>query len=158
MKRTKQIDDAREIVLPFQVDGKQAWTTAGSKRMHGAEKEELSSNIRRQQLKGNVQKHVEAVMSNAQKFVQATMFQIAPEKVRIAMARCEGNAASEEQMSLIESWINEMQFVAKQDGLTTVVKSKGKVLGEMTAKMDGILKGPVEEELKRLFAEDELGE
>ena len=154
--RVKQIDDAREILLPFEIEGKQAFTTQGSQDMQGHENEKLSTNIQNQQRKGNVEKHVEAVMSNAQKFVQATMFQIAPERVRIAMAKCEGNDASEEQMGLIESWINDKQFVSVQDGLTTVVKSQGQVLGEMTAKMDGILKGPVVEELERLFKEDNL--
>ena len=150
-KRTKQIDDAREIVLPFSIDGKQAFTKAGSQEMQGHEKEELSQNIQRQQSKGGIMKHVEVVMANAQRFLQATMWTIAPENVKVALAKCEATTASDAEMNLVTDWVNDMQLVSLQDGLTTVVKSKGQVLGEMEAKVDGTLVKLVEEEIAKMF-------
>jgi hypothetical protein len=150
-KRTKQIDDDREVVLPFSIDGKQAYTTQGSIDMQGGEKEELSGNIRKQQLQGAIEKHVEAIMENSQRFVQATMWDIAGEKVRELMAECEAETIDDEGMEILASWINEKQFIAIQDGLKTIVKSKGKVLGEMKASLKGVMGSLVEDELKRLY-------
>ncbi len=150
-KRTKQIDDAREIVLPFSIDGKQAFTKAGSQEMQGHEKEELSQNIRRQQTKGGIQKHVEVVMENAQRFLQATMWMVAPNPIKEALAACEAETATEADMDAVTDWINEMQLVSVQDGLTTVVKSKGKVLADMRAKVDATLVEPIEAEIAKMF-------
>lgn len=150
-KRTKQIDDSREVILPFQANGKQAYTTQGSIDMQPHENEELSSNIRKERFRGDVQKQVEAIMENSQRFVQATMFGIAPTKIRDLMADCETESIDQEGMETMEKWIQDTQFMAIQDGLKTVVKSQGKVLGEMTAKIEGPFRKAVEAELKRLF-------
>ena len=150
-KRTKQIDDAREIVLPFSIDGKQAFTTVGSQEMQGHENEELSQNIKRQQTTGGIQKHVEGVMENAQRFLQATMWMVAPNPIKESLARCEKETATGDDMDRVTDWINEMQLVSVQDGLTTVVKSKGKVLADMKAKVDATLVKPIEVEIAKMF-------
>jgi hypothetical protein len=54
-------------------------------------------------------------------------------------------------MDRVTDWINEMQLVSVQDGLTTVVKSKGKVLADMKAKVDATLVKPIEAEIAKMF-------
>ena len=133
VKRTKQIDDNREVIIQPHPNG-DIWTKAGDLDMSGDDKSHLSHNLRADKLRASIEKMVEEVENNAAAFINNTFLGIAPENVVDSFYNLmvdEGDKGD-----LFAQWVNDSGWSFFQDGLTTVVKMKGKVVGEMTAKVD----------------------
>lgn len=135
-KRTRQLDDSREILLPKTINGKQVWTTAGDLApLDPGEKSELSSNIKGNAHKSNILKLAQAVLTNASLFIHDTFAKLNPQLVE------ELNTAFDSEALFVaghkfDSWVRREGLNWKLDGLTTVITKRGKVLAEMTAKVD----------------------
>lgn len=128
-------DDRVKIRLPsepFQIgttaDGKPIWTDPKDMIQSPDEKLEQRHNMNQNRFDGNVEKIVDVVLRNAQAFVAETVIKTADSTgIRLF---------SESSEKPIEQWMNKAGYRAIQDGLTTVVKVKDRVIRTMTADVD----------------------
>lgn len=147
MKRTEQIDYDRQVILPFRINGKPAWTKAGGTLLSPVEKEQLSENLIRARFRGEVEQIAEAALIASTKFVEKIIRDIAPADVISAFDDAEDNEQSAKKLC---NWIDENGFSAIQDGLRLTVKIKDKVLAETVFHVESKFRIAVERTIRRL--------
>lgn len=118
-KRTKQIDDAREVLLKNGFH-----STVGDLKVQPLHKEQAASNIRATGRMGVVRRIVKEVHQKGADFFQSCVSQLLPRRLM---------DKSPEQ---IESWLCTQGYTFKQDGLTSVLLKQGVVIASQTAQVD----------------------
>ena len=119
-KRTKQLDNAREILLKNGFH-----STVGGMTVQPLHKEQAASNIRATGRMGVVNRIVEQVHQRGADFFQACLEGMLP-------GRLLGK-----DLKQIESWLCQEGITFKQDGLTSVLLRQGVVIASQTAQVDG---------------------
>lgn len=155
-RRTKTIDDEREIALGIDLGDKPGFVKAGSLTPSQEDKEKASDNIRLAALKGQIGNLIIDVEHQRAQMLEAVTSQFMPHSIADAMLRA--GTANEEitDKKLIADWVDEMQIETRHSGLTTAVRVKGRTIAEFTAKLDvdEATKYLVESEIKRLDREN----
>jgi len=119
-KRTKQIDDAREVLLKNGFH-----STVGDLTVQPLHKEQAASNIRATARMGTVSRIVEQVHQKGADFFQSCLEGLLP-------GRLLGK-----DLKQIESWLCTEGIIFRQDGLTSVLLRQGVVIASQTAQVDG---------------------
>jgi len=147
-KRTKQIDDSREVELKRlgKINGKPVFSTMGQLEMTGADKEGLSSNIKDSQLQGRVNNTVGLVYENAARFASKVFTDIAPAYVIEAEQK---SLTERRSQKIIVDWMRKSNFKVIQDGLKTVITVRGKIVAEITADISDDIRRYVEVRIKQ---------
>ena len=153
-KRTEQIDDDREVLLPGTINGKQLWKKAGSDKRTPEEADQFSQNLVNHQWRAQIQKMVTKIMTNAQLFAQQATMKLAPAHVVEAVHTMNDPKADWLHVSRAKttfaSWIDETGYAVVQDGLKTLVMVKGKVVAELVAEVGVAFENDVVAEIKRV--------
>lgn len=131
IKRTKQIDNARQVLLRKDPINGDIWTTAGELAMGGLDNEKLSSNLKAERSRINIQKIATAVIENAARFFEGCLEDLAPQTVLESY-----NGTREDEGRLFQEWIEGAGIGFKQDGLRSLVIYRGKVINELVADVD----------------------
>jgi len=131
-KRTKQIDDAREVLLKNGFH-----STVGDLKVQPLHKEQAASNIRATGRMGVVNRIVEQVHQRGADFFQACLEGMLP-------GRLLGK-----DLKQIESWLCTEGIIFRRDGLTSVILRQGVVIASQTAQVDGRYVAEVLAELQR---------
>lgn len=146
-------DDRTKIILPsepYQIgttaDGKPIWTDPKDLIPTPDEKLEQRHNMDASRFDGNVDKIVAVILVNAQRFVAETVIQTADENGLRLLHNTDQKGAVE--------WFVKAGYSAIQDGLTTVVKVKGKVIRSMTASVDARFRDAVAKRIIQGFQSD----
>lgn len=131
-KRTKQIDDAREVLLKNGFH-----STVGDLKVQPLHKEQAASNIRATARMGTVRRIVEEVQQKGADFFQLCVGELLPRRL------------IGKDLKQIESWLCTEGYVFKQQGLTSVLLRQGEVIASQTAQVDGRYVAEVLAELQR---------
>jgi hypothetical protein len=147
-KRTKQIDDSREIELPHlgKVNGKPVFTTVGQINMQANDIEEALENIKKQKEDSKLVNWARGIIMGGAQFANQMFQRVAPESV----VEAEQLSGSDARMrDKFVGWMTQNQFTVVQDGIKTIVKANGKVVAEATAPVPDSLVSALEAEIKR---------
>lgn len=131
MKRTKRIDNDREVLLFTQADGTPVWTTAGQLRLNGEELEEKRAKLKAARQLGKVQNVVGAIRSLVNAWLESVFEELAP-----AGVRDQGEKAMGE-------WIVAEGYSFHRDELTWIVKRQGDVVVELPVDIDNSIRDEV---------------
>jgi len=131
-KRTKQIEDAREVLLKNGFH-----STVGGMTVQPLHKEQTTSNLRATARMGLVRRIVEEVHQKAAGFFQQCVEGLLP------------NLLLDKDPRQIEIWLCTNGYTFKQDGLTSVLLKKDRVIVSQTARVDPALEAEVIAEIKR---------
>ncbi len=140
-------DDRLKISIPsepFQIGqtstGAPIWTDPKDMIMTPDEKLEQRHNMNASKFDGNVEKIANVVLENAQRFISETILNTASsDGVRLFM-----DADPD-----FESWMEKAGYNVIQDGLTTVVKVKDRIIRSMTADVDMRFRSAVADRVMR---------
>lgn len=131
-KRTKQLDDAREVLLKNGFH-----STVGGMTVQPLHKEQAASNIRATARMGMVRKVVEAVFNGAADFFRQRMIELVP-----AGLNCDDETA-------FNDWLCTEGYSFRQDGLTSILLRQGKIVVTQTATVNPSIVAEVLAEIKR---------
>ncbi len=134
-RRTRQVDDAREVLLGG-TPSHPIHTTTGQLALNGDDKAHLSHNLRARRDRALIAKLVERVQEQAGTFLEMHMRQLAPNNVL-------------NDAVLFERWSVRNGYNFVQDGLVSVLTHKGRVIATMTADVPLWARGAVTEEILR---------
>jgi hypothetical protein len=144
-------DKPVKILIPkerFQIgttpDGQPVWVEPKELLPSEDEKLQLKENLMNSRERGAIQKMVALVFENAARFVQDTFYHVAPKEV-IA-------AHEDGKMDVVAEWVSGTRYEVIQDGIATVIKSRGKVIREMKAKISGNAVELVERKIRQMMA------
>ncbi len=133
-KRTEAIDDARPVVVMQGANGP-VWIEAGSKKMTGDNKAELSANLRARQRHAEVVRQMKKVQEGAAGFFEAVVLGAAPQAVL--------DAYKEGDVGMFGRWMQGSGFTYKQDGLRSIALHNGTEVASFTARVDARLEADV---------------
>lgn len=116
---------------PYQIgqtaDGQPIWVDPKDLINTPDENLELKDNLNKSQFDGNVEKITAVVIENAHRFISETVLNTADSVgVKLFMDMSPG----------FDEWMNKAGYNVRQDGLTTVVRLKDRVIRSMTADVD----------------------
>lgn len=141
-------DDRVKIILPkdpYQIgvmpNGDPVWVDPKDLIQSPDEKLEQKHNTLASRHAANVDKMAVAVIQNGVAFVEETILNTTQ------------GAVFTDKASLM-NWLNQSGYAVIQDGLTTVVKIKGKVLRTMTATIDVRFRGDVSRRVMQTLGEN----
>ena len=148
VKRTKQIDDSREIELSHlgKVNGKPVFTIVGQIKMQPNDVEEALANIKKQKQDSHLVNWARAIITGGAQFANQVFQRVAPESV-IEAEQASGSDARMKDKFV--GWITKNQFAVIQDGIKTIVKANGKVVAEARAPVQDAMIPILEAEIKR---------
>lgn len=129
MKRTQQLDDAKELLLFQTADGQPVWTHAGEMRLTRADLEERAAKLKMARHFGRVQNVVGAIRKLVNAWLDSVFDELAPDGVK-----------SEAQMA---DWIITEGYSFHRDGLTWVVKRQGVIVIELPVEIDDTIREEV---------------
>lgn len=138
-KRTKQLDDAREVALPDL--GKNVWTTKGELDMQSSEKEELSSNLKGAKHRALIAKLVNTIQQKAAAFFESSVLEMAPSNVARDYMDGEGK--------LFADWLQKSPFMFVQDGLTARIYYHNREIASLPANVPALYRDEVLAEIRR---------
>jgi hypothetical protein len=118
-KRTKALDDDKEVLLFTQADGSPVWTTTGQIRQSRADLEERSAKLKAAVKMGNIQQVVAAVRRLVNAWLESVIEELAPVSIIEAGEKAVGD------------WIMAEGLSFHRDGLTWLVKRQGSVVVEL---------------------------
>jgi hypothetical protein len=128
-RRTRQIDDARPVVLAGTGDNV-IHTTVGDLALTGEQRDELSHRLRAQKRAALVSQLVSKVHAQWATFVEKCVLDVAP--VNVAGAYAENGDVS----PTWQHWLQRLNIRIVQDGLTMRVFFNGSEHASMTANID----------------------
>lgn len=146
LKRTERLDREKEIALPMV--GKDVFASAGDLMLTQEEKEQLSSNLRAMPYQQLISEMAKEVALDAANFIQTHLF-------HYAKARKHHNVVERivcNDLPAIDGWLGEQGFEFIVDGLTTVIRKKGKVWRKYTYSVDHRFAADVIKELNAIRA------
>jgi hypothetical protein len=138
-KRTRRLDDERRIQVGTTLGGEAIHAAVGDILLNTEEQRELSNKLALRPHLVVVRQLAEAVLHNAGCFVTQCFAQLAPADVV---------DDSYHGGDIFTNWMDKSGFEVLQDGITTIIKVKGKVVNELTAKVDERFKKDVEVEIR----------
>jgi len=122
MKRTQQLDDAKELLLFTTADGTPVWTTASNLKLTKADLEERAAKLKHAKQFGRIQNVVGSIRKLVNAWLETAMQELAPPGVD-----------SEQAMG---DWIVNEGYSFHRDGLTWLVKRQGVVVIELPVELD----------------------
>ena len=122
MKRTQQLDDAKELLLFTTADGTPVWTTASNLKLTKADLEERAAKLKHAKQFGRIQNVVGSIRKLVNAWLETVMQELAPPGVD-----------SEQAMG---DWIVNEGYSFHRDGLTWLVKRQGVVVIELPVELD----------------------
>jgi len=125
-KRTAQIEGEKEIILPFKINGEQAWGKKKNIEQTGEDNEKLVDNLRDQKLRAANQKRAIAVLEAGFMFSEIIFRQVAPANVVDAFDKIQKGDDTDKQ--IFAMWVDSTGWSVIQDGLKTTVAMKSGVL------------------------------
>lgn len=105
------------------------------------EKLQIKENLLNSHERNAINKLVQAVLTNAGRFIQDTFYHIAPKEVI--------EAHEDEKIGIVADWAAENRYEVIQDGLVTVIKFKGKELRRMKADVNPVCRDLVEHKVRQ---------
>lgn len=120
-------------------DGQPVWMDKRELLTSPEENEERIAKTLDSRQKAEIDKAARVILSNASRFIEATALDITPRRVV--------NAANPKAML---DYAQATGLVAIQDGLKTIVKSGGKIVREMTAKVPPALADAIAKRVNEL--------
>lgn len=132
-KRTKRLDDERPEVVGTTPDGLPIWIEQGDKALTPDDKANLSGKLKDKRHMAEVARAAKQVQEMAAGFLEASILEVAPEAVLVdykALTTGEGDG------KLFTDWMANSGFGFRQEGFKSCFLYKGKVVREITAKVD----------------------
>lgn len=138
-KRTKQLDDAREVLLSGSASNP-IWTTRGELELSGDDKKELSANLAAQRRQAALHKHVERVLEGFATFLLEHLYPLAPASIQASFNNSDDNS--------LYRWAQDNGFRFERKGLEAVLLHKGSVIASTKATVDPFYRSDIEQMLK----------
>lgn len=122
VKRTEQLDDAKELLLFTNAAGEPVWTDVGSLKATREQLEERIAKLKHARHFGKIQNVVGAIRKVVNAWLDSVFDELAPDSI-----------ATEQQMG---DWIIANGYSFHRDGLTWVVKRQGVTVIELPVMID----------------------
>ena len=130
VKRTRQLDRAKEVLIRRNRDGSPVWTTVGDMEMTPDQKAQLSHNLRARQRHAVVAKMAEECFRKAERVLIKTFVDLAPENVLRDFDE------KGEDGQLFREWMAKAGLEVIWENVTFHIKFRDKILVSMPATID----------------------
>lgn len=125
-------------------DGQPIWVDPKDMIPTDDERIQMKENVLNSHEQGAILKMAQTVFLNAARFVQDTFYHIAPREVI--------TAHEDGEMAKVAEWARSVRYEVIQDGLTTVIKVRGKVIRSMAAAVSPACADLVERKIRQIAA------
>src|SRR5687768_142410 len=127
-KRTRQLDDAREVVIGRTADGDPIHTTAGELKLNGEDQDKLQDNVNAQAAVGTAEQAARLHINRTAAFLLKFIHDLAPLNVYVDYLH------NGEHGEYFEAWRYSEGYEFHMDRLYTYIKRNGKVVAEFGVK------------------------